>query len=205
MHLTWVTGVGVCACCAFCAICQGIAEEKSVSACLGNWDLVSWVNPKTFKGDWVSLMQYGESYDNASWPDYLSSATAALTVSGLRKELINVGVGTYSSGGEWCQASTACPELEPDARFCSGPGANKTHICSNRLPSWHCAQKAGPHCGPDGGCPVPLGGKHGALSIGQGIRQAGFGGSFMFEVDYDAAGENNLLRWLDKGLRPRHD
>ena len=59
----------------------------------------------------------------------------------------------------------------------------------------------GPHCGPDGGCPVPLGGKHGALSIGQMIREAGFGGSFMFEVDYDAAGANNLLTWLDRGMR----
>jgi hypothetical protein len=117
---------------------QGSTEEKSVSACLGNWDIVSWVNPATFKGDWVNLMQYGDSYDNATAADYLSEAMVAVNTAGLSKKLINVGVGTYSTGGEWCQASTACPNLDPAARFCSGPGANKTHMCANRSPAWHC-------------------------------------------------------------------
>ena len=52
------------------ALNGGTGGEKTVSACLGNWDIVSWVNPKTWKGDWVSLMQYGNGYDNASAADY---------------------------------------------------------------------------------------------------------------------------------------
>ena len=37
--------------------------------------------------------------------------------------------------------------------------------------------------------------------IGAMIREQGFGGAFIFEVDYDATGSNNLLSWLEKGLR----
>ena len=33
------------------------------------------------------------------------------------------------------------------------------------------------------------------------VREEGFGGAFIFEVDYDAAGANNLVSWLGKGLR----
>ena len=81
---------------------------------------------------------------------------------GLPKSQINIGLGTYSSGGEWCQVSTACPNLDPAERFCRGPGQNSTHPCANREPSW---KRGGPHEGVDGGCPVPLGGKEGAMAV----------------------------------------
>ena len=32
-------------------------------------------------------------------------------------------------------------------------------------------------------------------------REEGFGEVFVFEVDYGAAGENNLVSWLGKELR----
>ena len=75
----------------------GATAEKTVSACLGNWDIISWVNPKTFRGDWVSLMQYGNNYDNASVADYKNAGMRAVAA-GLSKSLINIGMGTYSSG-----------------------------------------------------------------------------------------------------------
>ena len=180
---------------------SGLAAQKTVSACLGNWNLVSWVNPKRFKGDWVSLMSYSAtSYDNASVADYRAQGEIAVRA-GLRKSMINIGLGTYSSGGEWCQASAACPNLDPAARFCSGPGANSTHICSTRDPSWNCAKGPGPHCGPEGGCPVPLGGKNSAMEIGQMLREEGYG-AFIWELNYDTSADNNsLTAWIEKGLR----
>ena len=74
-------------------------------------------------------------------------------------------------------------------------------MCSNREPAWGCDKHPGPHCAADGGCPVPLGGMLGAKSIGTMIREEGFGGAFIFEVDYDAVGANSLVSWLGKGMR----
>ena len=74
-------------------------------------------------------------------------------------------------------------------------------MCSNRDPAWNCDKGAGPHCGPDGGCPVPLGGKQAAMEIGQMLRAEGYG-AFIWELNYDTSKNNNsLTTWIAKGLR----
>lgn len=173
-------------------------NEKTTSLSIINYDIppyVSWVNPAMFTGDWVSLQTYGNNFDNYSAADYRTSGYLGVRT-GLKASMINIGMGLYSSGGEWCQANTAkgCVNLDPSRRFC---GYNKTFPCPNRGP-W----PVGPHLGPDGGCPVPLGGKNSALEIGQMIKEEGFAGAFLFEVDYDTVANNNsIISWLGRGLR----
>ena len=60
-----------------------------MSACLGNWETISWVNPQTFQGDWVNLMSYGESYDNATVEQWREEGNAAVR-DGLTKSQINI-------------------------------------------------------------------------------------------------------------------
>jgi hypothetical protein len=48
-------------------------------------------------------MAYGDDYDNAT-ADAWKGAGDETVALGMPKEKINIGVGTYSSGGEWCQA-----------------------------------------------------------------------------------------------------